>query len=206
LLYPLITLHFTRSVCYNLRLFCLGGSFFDEAYVSAKCPASHEDTRLSQENEEQRRPQCPQAPSTQGARSPRRDRDELGRTSMLPRSGREFRATYSRSQSFATPRLTLYLRGYRPTGTPSQGELTGQVGSVRVGFSISKKAARKAHERNLIKRRLREIVRHRVLSRVRSGRFDAVIVARSPALEATFDQLTRDTEYLFSKSGVLLSS
>ena len=101
---------------------------------------------------------------------------------MLPRaarlrSGREFRATYSRSQSYATPRLTLFLRGERgPVRTDS-------INRFRVGFSISKKTARKAHERNLIKRRLREIIRIRVLGRVRNGRLDAIIVARSPSVK-----------------------
>ena len=124
---------------------------------------------------------------------------------MLPRaarlrSGREFRATYSRSQSYATPRLVLYLRGGRAPAEPSPQE-TAPIGRVRVGFSISKKAARKAHERNLVKRRLREIVRLFILARIRPGRFDAVIVARSSAVEARFSELAGDVEYLFKKAG-----
>ena len=82
-------------------------------------------------------------------------------------------------------------------------ESTAKTGEIRLGFSISKKAARRAHERNLVKRRLREIVRLNVLGRVRPGRFDAVIVARSPSVEAGFKQLAEDIEHLFTKAGAL---
>lgn len=124
----------------------------------------------------------------------------LPRTARL-RSGREFRATYTRSQSYATPRLTLFLRtdkGPSPATAPAN--------RFRVGFSISKKTARKAHERNLIKRRLREIVRIKVLERVRPGRMDAILLARSPAVEATFQQLADDVEALFTRAGAILTT
>ena len=96
----------------------------------------------------------------------------LPRASRLRRS-RDFQAVYKRHQSWATARLVLYVR---PRG-PREGE-------SRLGFVISKKIAKRAHDRNRLKRRLREISRLCLLPR--AGRpFDALIVARaeSPALD-----------------------
>ena len=83
---------------------------------------------------------------------------------MLPkaarlRNGRDFRAVYARSRSQATPRLVLNVRLWRSEDVP--GDAPGNA-RVRIGFSISKKTAKKAHERNLIKRRF---------GRSRGGRF-----------------------------------
>jgi ribonuclease P protein component len=75
---------------------------------------------------------------------------------------------------------------------------------IRIGFSISKKVAKKAHERNQLKRRLREISRTSILPGARQERlFDVVIVARSTATSADFATLSNEMIALFSEAGVI---
>ena len=128
---------------------------------------------------------------------------------MLPRaarlrSGRDFRAAYSRSQSFATPRLVLHVRNRRRSaGAEGQAIAAGEAPAapLRVGFSISRKTCRKAHDRNRLKRRLREITRREILPALRGERIaDVVVVARSPAPEAEFDILREDLCKLFRQA------
>ena len=122
---------------------------------------------------------------------------------MLPRAARllnrrDFRAAYSRSQSFATPRLVLYRR-------PRRGPADAEAGALLVGYSISKKTCRKAHDRTRLKRRLREITRLDVLPAVRPGsRIDAVVVARTAAPEATYAALRDDLVQAAFHRGLLL--
>ena len=63
-----------------------------------------------------------------------------------------------------------------------------RTGTNRVGITVSKKLG-KAHIRNRVRRRLREVYR------IHEDRFqpgwDIVVVARSRAIEAPFDQLTK---------------
>jgi ribonuclease P protein component len=110
---------------------------------------------------------------------------------MLPRAERlrerrDFGAAYRRGRRREHPLLTLYLRFTEP-------QLPG-----RIGFSVSKKVG-KAHERNQIKRRLREACRSMSLK----GGFDAVLVARPEAKEAGFLALQEALAQLFSGAGVL---
>lgn len=55
----------------------------------------------------------------------------------------------------------------------------------RVGFTVPKKVG-KAHQRNLVKRRLRHLMRH---DKARFETHDLVIIARAGAYELSFDQL-----------------
>jgi ribonuclease P protein component len=59
----------------------------------------------------------------------------------------------------------------------------GQAG--RVGFTVPKKVG-KAHERNLVKRRLRHLMRYRPDALARA---DLVIIARAGAAALSFDEL-----------------
>jgi ribonuclease P protein component len=115
----------------------------------------------------------------------------LPRVSRLKRS-RDFQAVYKRRSSWASSHLVLYVR-FR---TPREGEAS------RLGFVISKKIAKRAHDRNRLKRRLREISRHFLLpSALRP--FDALVVARTAAPAVSFEQLTRELTELSRQGGLI---
>ncbi len=103
----------------------------------------------------------------------------LPRASRLKRS-RDFQAVYKRRLSWASPHLALYVRFH----APREGQAS------RLGFVISKKIAKRAHDRNRLKRRLREICRLQLLPRVQRP-CDALFVARPSAAEAGFSELGR---------------
>jgi ribonuclease P protein component len=118
---------------------------------------------------------------------------------MRLKHNRDFRAVYSRRVSYATPALVFYVR-MRPRPVES-----GDVALRRIGFVISKKIARRAHDRNRIKRRLREACRTVLLPRIDSEiGFDALFVARAPALTLSFARLAADMEILTRQAGLLL--
>lgn len=60
----------------------------------------------------------------------------------------------------------------------------------RVGFTVSKKVG-KAHERNLVKRRLRHLMRQQ---KERFAAHDVVVIARASALEISFEELSRQLD------------
>lgn len=64
----------------------------------------------------------------------------------------------------------------------------GQLG--RVGFTVPKKVG-KAHERNLVKRRLRHLLRHQ---KERFRAHDVVVIAREGAAALSFDELAAQLE------------
>ncbi len=70
----------------------------------------------------------------------------------------------------------------------------------RVGVTVGKKLG-KAHIRNRTRRRIREIYRLNE-EKFRPG-WDIVVVARSKAVEAPFDKLTKSYLSLAKKAGVL---
>lgn len=65
----------------------------------------------------------------------------------------------------------------------------GDDGPPRFGFTVSKRTAAKAVERNRIRRRLREAVRQVGAGGAARG-YDYVLVARRPALHMAFAKLT----------------
>jgi ribonuclease P protein component len=123
---------------------------------------------------------------------------------MLPRGmrlkqNRDFRAVYNRRTSFATPTLVLYVR-MRPRPSDADSAVVR-----RLGFVVSKKLARRAHDRNRIKRRLREACRVALLPKIDMGiGFDALFVARTPSLTSSFARLAADIEILTRQAGLLL--
>ena len=102
----------------------------------------------------------------------------------------------------SSARLVLAVRNFKH-GRPERSR--DDTPYVRVGFSISKKTAKRAHDRNKIKRRLREIVRIRILPKLKPGiDSDTILTVRQPALELRFEDLAYDVDTLFSDSGLLL--
>ena len=84
--------------------------------------------------------------------------------------------------------LVLYARKNRTEGN-------------RVGITVSKKLG-KAHVRNRVRRRLREIYRLNE-EKVLPG-WDIVVVARTKSVEADFGDLTRAYLALAKKAGLLI--
>jgi ribonuclease P protein component len=114
----------------------------------------------------------------------------LPRVSRLKRS-RDFQAVYKRRLSWASPHLALYVRPHSPRETQA----------TRLGFVISKKIAKRAHDRNRLKRRLREICRLQLLPLIRQP-IDALFVARTSAAEAGFPELAAEVANLARQAGI----
>lgn len=92
------------------------------------------------------------------------------------------------SQGCANSYLVLYARKNRTR-------------TNRVGITVGKKLG-KAHVRNRVRRRLREVYRLNE-SRFLPG-YDIVVVARTRAVEASFNQLTKAYLSLADKAGILV--
>ena len=97
-----------------------------------------------------------------------------------------FRRLYQ-TNGFASPYMVLYARKNR-------------TNTNRVGITVSKKLG-KAHIRNRVRRRLREV--YRLNEAQFAPGWDIVLVARSRAIEAPFDKLTASCLSLAKKAGIL---
>ena len=75
-----------------------------------------------------------------------------------------------------------------------------RTGTNRVGITVGKKLG-KAHIRNRVRRRLREVYRLHE-EQFQSG-WDIVVVARSKAVDAEFSRLTKSYLTLAQKAGIL---
>ena len=98
----------------------------------------------------------------------------------------------------------IFQRLYRTNGQ-ANGYLVlyarkNRTGTNRVGITVSKKLG-KAHIRNRIRRRLREV--YRLNEEMFQPGWDIVVVARSRALGADFGELTRSYLALAKKAGIL---
>jgi ribonuclease P protein component len=97
-----------------------------------------------------------------------------------------FRRLYKTS-GFAGPYLVLYARKNR-------------TGTNRVGITVSKKLG-KAHIRNRIRRRLREV--YRLNEEKFFPGWDIVLVGRGKALDADFETMMSSFLSLAKKAGIL---
>ena len=97
-----------------------------------------------------------------------------------------FRRLYS-TQGQANSYLVLYARKNR-------------TGSNRVGITVGKKLG-KAHIRNRVRRRFREI--YRLNEDAFQPGWDIVVVARSKSISADFQKLTEAYLQLAGKAGIL---
>jgi len=98
----------------------------------------------------------------------------------------DFEAVYRGGRAWRHPLLVLRT-------------LPNGLDRSRSGFPVSRRVG-KAVLRNLVKRRLREIVRHAPL---RSG-WDLVVIARPPAAEADYRALEEALSGLFRRAGLLV--
>ena len=99
----------------------------------------------------------------------------------------------------------IFQRLYR-TGGQANGSLVlyarrNRLGQNRVGITVSKKLG-KAHIRNRIRRRVREVYRLNEAA-FRPG-WDIVVVVRGKAIDASFSQLTESYLSLAKKAGLLV--
>ena len=100
---------------------------------------------------------------------------------------KEFAYLYNNGTAKHTANLTIV---YLPTKNRA----------LKIGFSISKKIG-KAHTRNLIKRRLRVIMRDMV-SKLPDN-YNMVIIAKVGVDGITFDALQRQVQVLLDKTGLV---
>ena len=86
---------------------------------------------------------------------------------------------------------TIYRRGrYNATALLSVNVLPNKFGATKIGVVANKKVAKKAHDRNSVKRQAREIARL-LLPRLKSGQ-SIIITLKQPALAASYQDIERD--------------
>jgi ribonuclease P protein component len=101
----------------------------------------------------------------------------------------EFKRVRHEGRSWAHPLLVMYAR-------------RGDNQATRVGISVSRRLG-SAVVRNRVKRRIREAMRRR-LQAVRPG-WDLVLIARTAAAAARYQQLAMTLDHLLRRAGLLVS-
>ena len=99
---------------------------------------------------------------------------------------KEFAYIYRKGDAYHTKFLTLIV-------TPSYMQTS------RFGFSVSKKVG-KAYTRNLIKRRLTEIVKT-IVFKV-APKYNYVVVAKVGVADISYNELQKEVMQVFTKSGL----
>ena len=107
---------------------------------------------------------------------------------------RDFAHVYGRKKSLGSPLFVLYVRRYDTNSV--------QAETRRMGFVVSKKAAKRAHDRNKVKRRMREIARLR--GNVWRRGWDGVWVVRTDAVHAPYADLEKAMVHLVKRAGLLM--
>ena len=102
------------------------------------------------------------------------------------RKRKEFAYLYNNGTAKHTEHLTVV---YLPT----------KHRALKIGFSVAKKIG-KANVRNLVKRRLRSIVRELVATL--PDNYNMVVIAKSGIENISYDALCNETKLLFSKTGL----
>lgn len=114
-----------------------------------------------------------------------------GSTNRFPRHARlllpaEYNRVFAAGKRVSGPAVTLVVAKHMSTGRPA-----------RLGLALAKKQIKRAHERNRVKRLLREVFRHRSHALVGC---DLVALARTAAQTMTNDALRTELERLISKA------
>jgi ribonuclease P protein component len=144
-----------------------------EENVSTEPVSAHAASRISRAYGDQERTQGPGTPPGQGAQAPV---GVTGQTLMMKRlkKRRDFLAA-AKGQKTARRAFVLEARRRDDSGQP------------RVGFTVSKRIAKKAVERNRIRRRLKEAVR--LAEENACTGYDYVLVGRTKTLTEPFSDL-----------------
>ena len=113
------------------------------------------------------------------------------RRQSFPRHARlllpaEYNRVFAAGKRVSGPAVTLVLARREPIQQPA-----------RLGLALAKKQLKRAHERNRVKRLLREVFRHR--AHALEG-CDVVALARTAAQNMTNDALRTELERLISKA------
>lgn len=112
---------------------------------------------------------------------------------MLPKENRlkksvDFDKVYKKGQFFGTRQISFkYLENNLPV--------------TRVGFVVGTKVDKKSTGRNLLKRRMREVVRLN-LDKLKTG-YDVVILAKPGAMELEYADIERDIIFALKKARLM---
>lgn len=98
---------------------------------------------------------------------------------------KEFSLVFEQAKKLVTHELIFFYK-------------KNQLNSARIGFAISKKSIPKSHDRNRIKRHLRESFR---LSRL--PKIDIVVISKKSVTNLTCEQLREKIGQAWDKLGVL---
>jgi ribonuclease P protein component len=94
---------------------------------------------------------------------------------------------------------TIYRRGrHLSSAFFNLNYLGNNLDRARIGVVVNKRVAKKATERNLLKRQLREILRNNY-SQIQSG-LDLVISTKGPSVKLGFDKLKEELMILLEKA------
>ena len=100
----------------------------------------------------------------------------------------DFRKVYQRGKSLADRNLVIYT-------------MKNKSDKSRIGISISKKVG-KAHERNRIRRYIKEAYRLNIDDKVLGG-YDLVFIARINAADKDYKGLERSLKYICKKANII---
>jgi ribonuclease P protein component len=141
---------------------------------------------------------------------PNRGEERFPRVQRL-RSSRDFLRVRRRGRQVSGSNLILhYARQSPSTGrrsdqdgahkpTSPMVQPSNEFGPTRIGFSVSKRVGG-AVTRNLVKRRLREAARHRLVLLARG--WDLIVTARPPSASAQYLELAAELDDLFTRAGM----
>ena len=100
----------------------------------------------------------------------------------------DFRKVYQRGKSLADRNLVIYT-------------MKNKSDKSRIGISISKKVG-KAHERNRIRRCIKEAYRLNIDDKVLGG-YDLVFIARINAADKDYRELEKSLKYICKKANII---